>query len=228
MDVWLTVKGTGEDGRSPPDASHAGLAEARDTQVGGRRRSGDRAAGSLWAASAAPAAIDASALDTAITAGPAEGAVIEDERPTFSFAATLAGGAVPRRHLPLLGRQRPRRTLREPLPDSRRWKRAPHSFAVFAEDAADLVADPTPARRTFSVLSAEEECEVLEDEEGLEEEDANCRRRRSRRTGRVPPEECLLRTARARLFTYSSQNKIRLVDPLHGLRPGRRATSTTG
>ena len=38
--------------------------------------------------------------------------------------------------------------------------------------------------------------------------------------GRVPPEECLMRTARARLFTYSSQNRVRLVIRYTAFVPG--------
>jgi hypothetical protein len=164
---------------------------------------------SLCAAPAAPAAIDVSALDTAITDGPAEGALIEDERPTFSFAATLAGAPFPTATFRCSVDNAPAEPCASPF-QTAALEEGAHSFSVFAEDAEGLVADPTPARRTFSVLSAEEECEVLEDEEGLEEEDPDCEEGDGG-TGRVPPEECLMRTARARLFTYSSQNRIRLV-----------------
>jgi hypothetical protein len=165
--------------------------------------------GSLYAAPAAPAAIDPSALDTAITDGPAEGALIEDERPIFSFAATLADEPFPAATFRCSVDDAPAEPCASPF-QTAALEEGAHSFSVFAEDAADLVADPTPARRTFSVLSAEEECEVFEDEEGLEEEDPDCEEGEGG-IGPVPPEECLMRTARARLFTYGSQNRIRLV-----------------
>jgi len=165
--------------------------------------------GSLWAAPSAPAAIDVSALDTAITDGPAEGALIEDERPTFSFAATLSGAPFPAATFRCSVDDAPAEPCASPF-QTAALEEGAHSFSVFAEDAADLIADATPARRTFSVASAEEECEVLEDEEGLEEEDPDCEEGQDG-NGRVPPEECLMRTARARLFTYNSQNRVRLV-----------------
>jgi hypothetical protein len=165
--------------------------------------------GSLWATAAAPAAVEVPVLDTAITAGPAEGALIEDERPTFSFEATLAGAPLPTATFRCSVDNAPAEPCASPF-QTAALEEGAHSFSVFAEDAEHLVADPTPARRTFSVVSAEEECEVFEDEEGLEEEDPDCEESEVG-TGRVPPEACLMRTARARLFTYSSQNKVRLV-----------------
>jgi len=165
--------------------------------------------GFLGAAPAAPAATDASALDTAITDGPAEGAVIEDERPSFSFTATVAGVPFPAATFRCSVDNAPAEPCASPF-ETAALEEGAHSFSVFAEDVADLVADPTPARRTFSVLGAEEECEVIEDEEGFEEEDPACGEGEGG-NGPVPPEECLMRTARARLFTYSSQNRIRLV-----------------
>jgi hypothetical protein len=165
--------------------------------------------GSLWAAPAAPAAVDVSALDTAITGGPAEGALIEDERPTFSFEATLAGAPFPAATFRCSVDNAPAEPCASPFqPEA--LEEGAHSFSVFAEDTEDLVADPTPARRTFSVIGAEEECEAFEDEEGFEEEGEECLEGRAG-NGSVPPEECLLRTARARLFVYSSQSRVRLV-----------------
>jgi hypothetical protein len=165
--------------------------------------------GSLWAAPAAPAAVDVSAPDTAITDGPAEGALIEDESPTFSFAATLAGASFPAATFQCSVDNAPAEPCASPF-QTAALEEGAHSFSVFAEDAEHLVADPTPARRTFSVVSPEEECEAFEDEDGLEEEDEECLEGGAG-DGGVPPEECLLRTARARLFVYSAQSRVRLV-----------------
>jgi hypothetical protein len=166
--------------------------------------------GSLWAAPAAPADAGVQALDTAITAGPEEGALIEDDSPTFSFEATLAGAPFPAASFRCSVDNAPAAPCASPF-QAGPLEDGAHSFSVFAEDAEHLVADPTPARRTFSVGAIEdEECEVFEDEEGLEEEDPDCAEGEGG-NGRVPPEECLMRTARARLFTYSSQNRVRLV-----------------
>jgi hypothetical protein len=165
--------------------------------------------GPLWAAPAAPAAVDASALDTAITDGPAEGALIEDERPTFSFAATLAGAPFAAATFQCSVDNAPVEPCASPF-QTAALEEGAHSFSVFAEDPEQLAADTTPARRTFSVVSPEEECEAFEDEDGLEEEDEECLDGRAGNDG-VPPEECLLRTARARLFVYGSQSRVRLV-----------------
>src|SRR6476659_7305534 len=105
--------------------------------------------GSLCAAPSAPAAIAASALDTAITDGPAEGALIEEERPTFSFAATLAGAPFPAASFRCSVDNAPAEPCASPF-QTAALEEGAHSFSVFAEDA-DLIADPTPARRTFSV-----------------------------------------------------------------------------
>jgi hypothetical protein len=163
--------------------------------------------GSLWAAPAVPAAVAVPELDTAITAGPAEGALIEDERPTFSFEATLAGAPFPDATFLCSIDNAPAEPCSSPF-QTAALEDGAHSFSVSAEDAEHLVADPTPARRTFSVVSAEEECEAFEDEEEGEEEE--CLEGEGE-DGGVPPEECLLRTARARLFVYSAQNRVRLV-----------------
>jgi hypothetical protein len=166
--------------------------------------------GSLCAAPAAPADVGVQALDTAITAGPDEGALIEEESPTFSFEATLAGAPFPAATFRCSVDNAPAEPCASPF-QSGPLEDGAHSFSVFAEDAEHLLADPTPARRTFSVGAVEdEECEVFEDEEGLEEEDPGCEEGDGG-NGRVPPEECLMRTARARLFAYSSQNRVRLV-----------------
>jgi hypothetical protein len=165
--------------------------------------------GSLWAAPAAPAAIDATALDTSITAGPAEGAVIDELNPSFSFDATLAGAPFPAATFRCSVDDAPAEPCASPF-QTAPLEDGAHSFSVFAEDAEHLLADPTPARRTFSLGAPEEDCEVFEDEEGSEEEDEECLRGRAG-PGGAPPEQCLLRTARARLLVYSSQSRVRLV-----------------
>lgn len=166
--------------------------------------------GSLWAAPGARADIGGQALDTTITAGPAEGALIDELNPSFSFEATLAGAPFPAATFRCSIDDAPAAPCASPF-QAGPLEDGAHSFSVFAEDAAQLLADPTPARRTFSIGPMEdEECEVFEDEEGLEEEDPDCEEEGGG-NGRVPPEECLMRTARARLFTYSSQNRVRLV-----------------
>ena len=69
------------------------------------------------------------------------------------------------------------------------------------------------------MVEPEEECEVFEDEEGVEEEEGECEEEEAA-DSRVPPEECVLRTARARLFTFASQNRIRLVIRYTAFDPG--------
>ncbi len=174
--------------------------------------------GSLWAAPAAPAVEVPAALDTSITAGPAEGAVIEDPSPSFSFEATLAGAPFPAATFRCSVDDAPAEPCATPF-QTDSLEDGAHSFSVFAEDAAHLVADATPARRTFSVGAAEEECEVFEDEDGFEEEDEECLEERAA-SGGAPPEECLLRTARARLLVYSSESRIGLVIRYTAFSPG--------
>jgi hypothetical protein len=164
----------------------------------------------LWAAPAAPAAVALPAIDTTITEGPAEGAVIADERPSFGFTATLADVPFPTATFRCSVDHAPAQPCTSPF-QTEALEDGAHSFQVFAEDAEHFVADPTPAQRTFAIITdEEEECEAFEDEDGFEEDDAECEEERAA-DSRVPPEECMLRTARARLFTYSAQNRVRLV-----------------
>lgn len=172
----------------------------------------------LVAAPPAPAAVAAPALDTAITAGPAEGAVIEDPRPSFSFEATLAGAPLPGANFLCSVDQAPTVPCTSPF-QTNGLEEGGHSFAVFAEHAQQLLVDPTPAERSFAVIEPEEECEVFEDEDGVEEEEEECAEEEAE-DSRVPPEECVLRSARARLFTYSSQDRIRLVIRYTAFDPG--------
>jgi hypothetical protein len=165
--------------------------------------------GSLWAAPAAPAAEAPPFLDTSITAGPAEGAVIDELNPSFSFAATLGGVPFPAATFSCSLDNAPAEPCSSPF-QTALLEDGAHSFSVAAEDPVHLVTDPTPARRTFSLGAPEGDCEVFEDEDGFDEENEECLERRAV-PGGVPPEECLLRTARARLLVYSSQSRVRLV-----------------
>lgn len=148
-------------------------------------------------------------VDTAITGGPGEGTTIEDTQPVFTFSASVNPPSTsPPAYYCSVDNAAPApcaspRQL-TPLNDGQ------HSFSVFAEDPASGFADTTPDSRKFIVDTsepeeAEEEC-FEEDEEAeeageCEEEDASP----------FPPEDCLLRTARARVFTYVGHDKVRLV-----------------
>jgi hypothetical protein len=174
--------------------------------------------GSLWAAPAAPAAELPALLDTSITAGPAEGAVIDELNPSFSFEATLAGAPFPAATFRCSVDDAPAEPCASPF-QTAPLEDGAHSFSVFAEDPVHLVTDPTPARRTFSLGALEGGCEVFEDEDGVEEEGEECLERRAG-PGGVPPAQCLLRTARARLLVYSSQSRVRLVIRYTAFSPG--------
>ena len=147
-------------------------------------------------------------IDTTIDDGPADEAVIEDERPSFSFSAARDGAAFPGAVFQCSVDEAPTQPCTSPL-QLGPLAEGPHVFSVLAEDPEDSSADPDPARRSFFVdLEGEEECEEFEEEDGLVEEGEGCAEEEA---SPLPPEECLLRTARARVFTYSSQDRIRLV-----------------
>ena len=99
-------------------------------------------------------------LDTAITDGPADGASIEDERPSFSFVATLADAPFPSAAFRCSVDNAPAEACTSPF-QADQLEDGSHSFSVFAEDPQHFLADPTPARRSFAVVSAEEECEAV-------------------------------------------------------------------
>jgi hypothetical protein len=161
------------------------------------------------AAPARAATAPAPVLDTTITEGPADGAVTENERPSFSFAATLAALPFEAATFQCSVDDDPAEPCAGPF-QADRLEDGTHSFSVFAEDPEHLLADSTPAERSFVIVSAEEECEAFEDEDDFAEEDEeDCEEEADE--SRFPPEECLLRTARGRLFTYSTQNRVRLV-----------------
>ena len=150
------------------------------------------------------------AIDTTITAGPAEGAILE-EAPSFSFAATRNGAAFPEADFQCAVDGAQPEPCESPFQLEEFEASGHHVFSVFAEDGVTEERDPEPATRSFFIEPEEEgECEEageeFEDEEGnVEICDA------AGDTSSAPPSECLLRTARARLFVYGSHEKVRLV-----------------
>lgn len=149
-------------------------------------------------------------VDTEITAGPSQGAVIEDETPTFSFAATNNGIPSPTDTFHCAvdgGAAQPCTSPYELGPLDKEGK---HTFSVYAEEPVTASADPEPATRDFFLEFEEDECE--ESGEELEDEEGNVEVCEGKgETSAYPPEECLLRSARARVFTFTAHDKIRLV-----------------
>jgi hypothetical protein len=150
------------------------------------------------------------AIDTTITAGPADGSTIEDRQPTFSFAATVDGVAFPAAafHCSVDG------GAVEPCASPFRLdpldEEGLHTFSVYAEDPLTSTADPEPAARSFFLEFGEGECE--EPGEELEDEEGNVEAcEGDGETSALPPEECLLRTARARVFAFAALDRVRLV-----------------
>ncbi|MEX2107095.1 MAG: hypothetical protein WD810_09375 [Solirubrobacterales bacterium] len=156
-------------------------------------------------------------VETTITSGPGEGSTIEEGQPILGFDAAVnppsgspaafycsIDGAAPAPCAP------PHQV--EPLDDGA------HTFSVYAQDTGSGAVDPTPAIRGFHVNSGESEegeedacfeefAEGEEDAEEGEEEGEGCEDFGS---GRYPPPACLLRTANARVFAYTAQDKVRL------------------
>jgi hypothetical protein len=170
----------------------------------------------LCAAPSAFADEGGSVVDTSIDSGPAEGATIE-ENPVFTFSATLDGAPLPLARFQCTVDGEAAEECTSPV--KLRLEEGRHEFSVFAEDPASLIADPTPARRSFSVVEEEdEECEggeAFEDEEAEEEEceGGEGERRRHKPKGAKggpPPRECLLRSARAHLLVSSMREEVRL------------------
>lgn len=146
-------------------------------------------------------------IDTAITAGPSDGSATEDETPTFSFSATRDGAPFPTAAFYCSVDGAPAEPCVSPYELAPLEEEGQHSFSVYAEDPETAARDPEPASRSFLLEFEEEECEAgeeFEDEEGNVEE---C----GAETSPYPPAECLLRTASARVFTYASHEKVRLV-----------------
>lgn len=149
-------------------------------------------------------------IDTAITGGPLEGQAIEDERPSFSFTATKNGEPFPEAAFYCSVDGEPAEPCASPFQLPALEEEGRHSFGVYAEDAATTARDPSPAHRSFLYFpeaEVEDECrpgEEFEDEEGNVEE---CE---PAEAGPAPPPECLLRTARARLFASATHERVRL------------------
>jgi hypothetical protein len=148
-------------------------------------------------------------IDTEITAGPADGAVIEDESPTFAFAATADGLPLPTAtfHCSVDGRAPVQ--CASPYELETIDKEGPHTFSVYAEEPATHTVDPEPAVRHFILEFEEEECEEVGEE--LEDEEGNVEVCEEDGASPIPPDECLLRSARARVLTYAAHDRIRLV-----------------
>jgi hypothetical protein len=173
----------------------------------------------LGASPGATRADEPPVIDTAIDAGPADASLIETDSPSFSFSATRDGAPFPGASFQCSVDEGPYQACASPLTLSG-LAEGPHSFAVFAEDREVSVADPEPARRGFLFYRLEEECESPgppaggdpeeEPAEGafVEEPQAGCP---GSGGGTLPPEECLLRTAEARVLTYTAQSRIRMV-----------------
>ena len=141
--------------------------------------------------------IVAPTIDTAIVAGPADGATIEDERPTFAFAATRDGEPFPGATFhcsvdnappsPARARSCSARSKRAPTP-SPSTRRTP---ALHRRPRAGPPHRSRSSKKRTNAKSSKTKKASME-EECDEEEVASP----------FPPEECMLRTARARLFTY--------------------------
>ena len=187
----------------------------RGEDSGGRPASLAIAAGSLWLPP--PLRRDVARCSTRDHRRARRGAVIEDDA-DFSFAATLDGRRS-RRHLPLLDRQRPRRALHEPL-QTERSKKAPTLLGLRRRRRT---SSPTrPGRRTFSVRRRRRMRSLRRRRRPRRRRRlrGRRRRRRPRPARRVPAAH----RPRQRLRLQPPSNRIRLVDPLHGLRA--RPTST--
>ncbi len=165
-------------------------------------------------ASPAAAAEPAPMVDTKITAGPQDGMRIENDEAEFSFTATLDGAPLPTAqfHCSLDGQ--PERACTSPL-RLEELEEGPHSFSVDAEDPSTLIRDPTPATRSFYLAAggADRECEAgeFENEEAEFEEGEFEECELAEADAVPPPPECLLRSARARLVSYSARERVLLV-----------------
>lgn len=148
-------------------------------------------------------------IDTVISSGPAEGSVSEDERPLFTFSATRDGAEFPaaRFHCSLDGA--PAEPCTSPDQLAAIEEEGRHSFSVYAEDPETSARDPEPATRSFYIEFEETECEEVGEE--FEDEEGNIEVCETQRRGALAPAECLLRTARARVFTDAERESIRLV-----------------
>jgi hypothetical protein len=147
-------------------------------------------------------------IDTEITAGPEDGAVIEDESPSFSFAATVDGAPFPTAafHCSVDGEAPV--DCASPYELETLDREGRHTFSVYAEEPVTQAVDPEPETRQF-FLEFDEECEEVGEE--LEDDEGDVEVCERGGTSPIPPEECLLRSARARVLTFSAHDRIRLV-----------------
>jgi hypothetical protein len=144
------------------------------------------------------------APETTIDEGPADGETVEGET-EFAFSATRAGAPLgDATFLCSVDGAAPSQCWSPTLIDD--LEAGPHIFSVQAVDPLTTLVDPEPASRSFFVV--EPECEEVEageagEEEGeeseLEEEDEGRSCEGEARDGRLPPRECVLRSARGRL-----------------------------
>ncbi len=148
-------------------------------------------------------------IDTAITGGPIEGSVTEEEQPTFSFSATSNGEALPTALFYCSVDGEPPEPCTSPFQLPALEGDGEHSFSVDAEDPATTERDPSPATRSF--FFAEEDENECEPGEEFEDEEGDVEECEPAETGPVPPPECLLRSARARLFTSTAHERVRLM-----------------
>ncbi len=83
-------------------------------------------------------------IDTAITDGPAEGAAIEIDRPTFAFSATRDGQPFPDATFHCSVDSAPAQPCTSPIMIGP-LEEGSHSFSVYASDPQSFTADPEPA-----------------------------------------------------------------------------------
>ena len=168
------------------------------------------------AAPAAASTLPPPAIETAITAGPAEGSTIDEAEPAFSFSATLEGAPMPGAVFQCAVDDAPPVSCASPFRLPALEEEGPHAFSVYAEDPLSLARDPSPAVRDFSFQAAEEDEEECgaEEEDEFEEDEAEgigAEEECETEEGEAPPAECLLRSARASLIASPTHEKVRLV-----------------
>lgn len=154
-------------------------------------------------------------IDTAITAGPAPGATIEDDGTAFAFSASRDGEPYPTADFSCSLDGAAFAPCQSPkVLDG--LAAGLHSFAVFAEDPEAEVADAEPASRSFGVFlpaecEAEEDVAEEDEDESDEAEEGSEEPCAEGSNGAAPPRECVLRSVRADLIAYPPQERVRLV-----------------
>jgi hypothetical protein len=161
-------------------------------------------------AQAATIVVGPPTIDTAITGGPLDGSVTEDETPTFSFTATKNGEPLATANFFCALDGEAPQPCASPYELPELDEEGAHTFSVAAEDPATATRDSTPATRSF-VWTEEEAAEECEAGEELEDEEGEVEECEAATSEGAPPRECVLRTARARLFVYADHEKVRLV-----------------